>query len=116
MKLTSRELLSLKDGEKAFIELQHDEIAGGHIDVMNLTIPRAIALLLADDAGIELSTKRNPFGIALSIDYLAVIEIGVMPMAEGLVFGCDFMQGLAAVGEHFWDMLTVVVARIIESG
>ena len=37
-------------------------------------------------------------------------------MTEGLVFGNDFVERLAAVGQHFGDMLTIVIAGIVESG
>jgi len=107
---------ALEDGEKALIDIENNQVAGGGVDGMNLAHPRSIALLFADDAREELAAEGEPFFVALSIDDLAVVQVCVVPMSEGLIFSHDIVQGFAAVGKHFGDMLTVVIAGVVECG
>ena len=41
--------LALIDRQKAVVELQHDQVAGGYIDWSDVTAPFAVAFLFADD-------------------------------------------------------------------
>ena len=48
------------DGEVTPVELHHDQVAGGHVDRMDLALPVTVGPLLADDAIVEPIAKRLP--------------------------------------------------------
>ena len=83
--------LALEDGEEAFVHVQHDQVAGGSVDGMDLSLPGAVTLLFAHDAREALIAEGAPLIIALTVNDLAIVQVGVVPMTKGLVFGHDFV-------------------------
>ncbi len=64
------------------IQLQHNQVACRHIDGVNLPFPVTVGTLLADNSVVQPIAERLPQIIPLTINHLAVVQIGVMPMSE----------------------------------
>src|SRR5262245_63446778 len=88
--------LALVDGQEGFVELEHNEVAGGDVEEADVAGPGAVGLLVLDDVAVELVAERLPVLVALAVHDLRVIEIRVVPVAEAVGAFAEVLQVLLA--------------------
>jgi hypothetical protein len=107
--------LALVDRQQTLIELQHDQIAGGHVDGPMLPFQ----LLFGSCSARSFRTVcpgMDPTPRSLAIDDLRIVQVGVVPMSERLNAAIDAMQVLFGIFQHLRNMLAVVIAGVIQCG
>ena len=109
-KLFLDDALALVDGQEAPVQLQHDQIAGRHVDGADVAGPAAVAILLAQYLAIQLVAKSVPFVFALAVDDLRIVQVGVVPVAERAAGRFDVAEVFLTVLQQLGDVLAFGMA------